>query len=285
MTTRRSRTTRETDTDSLQNGEDGSLTLRRSGDAGSQTLSARVGDEPKRSAAPSIDTIGPPTRPNDVSYMSLTEAAYWIATEGGSSEFDINDAATWKSAFSQLLNKIVAGEVAVVGRRGGGLPESVPAPHFSSPELQISYPYCGQPSDFVTGGSPHLQCWGIFDEEHRRNGFDDKLFLRRFDIEWGDLRAKGADVAHHWPFTTASHGRQGRKPKYNWSDVRDYAFTLMDGRGEFRDTNIDDDGWSQANLETAVKSYLDDQPADSTVRLHVVNFVAEWRAQRGKADN
>jgi hypothetical protein len=295
MTTRRSRTTPETDTVSPQNGEDGSVTLLRSGEPGSETLSSRVGDEPKPSAAPSNDTIGPPIRPNDVSYMSLTEAAYWIATEGGSNEFDINDAATWKSAFSQLLNNIVAGEVAVVGRRGGGLPESVPATHFSSPELQISYPYCGQPSDFVTGGSPHLQCWGIFDEEHRCKGFDDKLFLRRLDIEWGDLRAKGADIARHWPFAEVQKvevpriqvqkGKPGRKPVYDWSDVRCYVFQLMDERGEFCEINIDTDGWSQADLEALVMSYLNQQPSESTVRRHVRQFVAEWRAAKPrKAD-
>jgi hypothetical protein len=229
-------------------------------------------------------TIGPPNRPHEVSYMSLSEAAYWIATEGGSRGSDIIDAAVWQSAFDQLLKRIVNGGVAVVGRQfGDGLHENVPGYHFLG--IQISYPYYGHQFDRVSSDDPYLRCGGIFHEDHRRNWLDDRLLLRRLEIGWSDLRCKGADIARHWPFAKASQGRRGRRPKYDRSDVRHHVFQLMNERGEFCDVNIDTDGWSQADLERAVMSYLNDEPADSTVRSYVVAFAAEWRAQNREADN
>jgi hypothetical protein len=103
-------TTRQETIETPPNG-DGSVTFLRSDDAGSQALSLRPAQEPATNSTPTV------IRSSDVSDMSLTEAAYWIATEGGSREFNIHDAEIWKSAFDQVLKKIRGGELTVLGRR------------------------------------------------------------------------------------------------------------------------------------------------------------------------
>jgi hypothetical protein len=55
--------------------------------------------------------------------------------------------------------------------------------------------------------------------------------------------------------------------------------------GEFHDPNIDSDGWYQADLERLVMRYLENEPSESTVRKNITQFLAEWRAQHGEADN
>jgi hypothetical protein len=278
MTSRKPTTATTTETPP-SSGDGGSVTFLHSDDAGSQTLSSRPVQEPATNST--LTVIGP----SDVSDMSPTEAAYWIATEGGSRELDINDPDVWRPAFAQLLKTIVNDEVAVLGRRvGDGLYQKVPSDQFR--HVNISYPYCGQPSDLVSGNDPYLQCWGILDEEHQRNGFDDKLFVRRLELEWGHLRVKGVDVARHWPFAKAARkGRHGPKTQYDWPDVRDYVFQTMNKRGEFHDPNIDSDGWYQADLERLVMRYLENEPSESTVRKNITQSLAEWRAQHGEADN
>ena len=262
---------------------------------GSQTLSAKKKHlEVKPSTALSGKVIGPPIRPTDGSDMSLTEAAYWIATEGGSREFDINDAVVWKFAFNQLLRKIVDGEVKVRGCRGDGLYEDVPGAHFVGVlrDHQISYPYCGNPADFSNDAKPHLQCWHILDENDRGRGFDDKLYLWGWKIAWGDLCAKGADIARHWPFAAdllnspqkAPKSRSGRKPDYDWVAVRKFVFQTMDKHGEFLEWDTTDKWRCQADLERLVAVHLDDKPSESTVKLYVKKFLAEWRAHK-QADN
>jgi hypothetical protein len=83
----------------------------------------------------------PPIQPNNVAYMPLFEAAYWIAIEGGSLPINVRDPQAWAPAFHNLLMKIAAGQVEIIGRpNGAGIPESIPARVFAS--IRVSYPYC-----------------------------------------------------------------------------------------------------------------------------------------------
>jgi hypothetical protein len=233
-------------------------------------VSAQPAKEPATNSTPTVIC------PGDVSDMSLTEAAYWIATECGLREFDVYDAEIWKSAFDQLLKKIREKAVTVLGRRfGNGLHKDVPESDFLL--VRVSYPYCGQPSDLVTDDDPHLQCWGILDEDHRRNGFNDKLFQGRLDIEWSDLRIRSADIALHWPLAAAPKGQPGAKMKYDWPEVRDLVFKIMEKNGEFKDWDVGS-GWTcQADLVRLVMDYLNNEPSDSSVKSYVKKFLFDWR--------
>lgn len=51
--------------------------------------------------------------------MSLSSAAYWIASKGGAFSFFVHDLKVWDAAYQKLLSKIITGEVRVIGRRRG----------------------------------------------------------------------------------------------------------------------------------------------------------------------
>src|SRR6516165_7733881 len=55
----------------------------------------------------------------DLPFMTLTAAAYWIASEGGSREFNLNNLEEWQPAFALLLQAIEKETLDVYGRRGG----------------------------------------------------------------------------------------------------------------------------------------------------------------------
>ena len=71
--------------------------------------------------------------------MALSDAAYWIATEGGTKRIVMRDVSVWKRAFAELLPRVQSGQVHVVGRRGGAsLPETIDGASFVG--LPIGYP-------------------------------------------------------------------------------------------------------------------------------------------------
>ena len=142
-----------------------------------------------------------PTRPQDVSGMSPTAVAYWIATKGGSLEFDVADVKEWRSAFDALLMPIVLGDVEIVGRRFGGneLPKKVPGHVFVG--ILVDYPYRDW-SEIEFTDEPYLECNDLIDK-HQHSGCDDKLFAGWRRCEWTHLRVTASDVARLWPFERA----------------------------------------------------------------------------------
>jgi hypothetical protein len=90
------------------------------------------------------------------------------------------------------------------------------------------------------------------------------------DVEWNDLRVRGADIARHWPGTKAPpKSRRGRKMGYDWPEVRDFIFKTMDRDGEFKEWDTGS-GWTcQADLERLVLHYMKDEASISSVKSHV----------------
>lgn len=134
--------------------------------------------------------VGPPVRPSDVPDMSLTEIAYWIATEGGKVGCVISNVEeVWKPAFAELLKKIVNDDLDLWGRRhGAGLHEKIPGEMLA--DIRIDYPFQVW-SEHVFSDDPHVECSGI--------GSSDNLFSGR-QLQWSNLRVKSAEVARRWPF-------------------------------------------------------------------------------------
>ena len=56
--------------------------------------------------------------PEGAGYMPLYCAAQWIATRGGTVDFDPNYLDVWDSAYAELLARIASDQVAVIGVRG-----------------------------------------------------------------------------------------------------------------------------------------------------------------------
>jgi len=86
------------------------------------------------------DQIGAPIRPDGPGYMTISDAAYWIATEGGAKRIVLSDVSVWKQAFDKLLPRVQSGDVRVNGRRHGWEePEDISAASFVG--LPVDYRY------------------------------------------------------------------------------------------------------------------------------------------------
>ena len=201
--------------------------------------------------------------PQHVADMSLTEAAFWVATKEGSREFNLGDVDTWKLAFDVLLKLIVNGDIDLWGRRfGSGLPEKIPGSVLSG--ILIDYPYQENLSDFIFGDDPYLECYGIVDGEYWRNGFDDKLFSRWRQLEWSHLRIRAGEVAkiklgkHDGRELKAGAGRKcqrwlvdemNKSPKYRPKPKSEYRIEALAQFGGLSGRHFDT-AWKQAIFET-----------------------------------
>ena len=132
--------------------------------------------------------------------MSISDAAYWIASEGGRVSFSLTNLQKWQAAFYLLLPLISSGKIAVIGRsHGRGLPTAVPPANFSG--IVVVYPYSDSPIELLLCERPHLQCYGIVDEEHWENGFHDLLMAEDWRVpEYSHLQVSNSDLAKEFPF-------------------------------------------------------------------------------------
>jgi hypothetical protein len=160
------------------------------------------------------ELLGPPIQPSTVAYMSLFEAAYWIATKGGSLSINVTDSQVWRAAFDALLRRIASEDVGIIGRRvEEGIPDKIAGHVFAS--IQISYPYIDLPDDLPFGEEPYIECYGRVDEEHWRKDFSDKLFScfrharRCSGLAWSHLEVKADDLARFWPFEASGQHALG----------------------------------------------------------------------------
>ena len=156
--------------------------------------------------------------------MSVTEAAYWIATKGGTDERVISNVEqTWKPAFAELLKKICNGDLDLFGRRHGvGLNKKIPADVLA--DIPIDYPF-QDGSELILSDDPYLECSGI--------GSSDNLFLGR-QLQWSNLRIKGAQVARFWPFRKLS--KSGPKECYDGERLRKDVEARLKSEGPFART-------------------------------------------------
>jgi TIR domain len=155
------------------------------------------------------DHIGPPIRPDGPGYMALSDAAYWIATEGGTKRIVMRDVSVWKGAFAELLRRVQSGQVHVVGRRGGAsLPETIDGASFVG--LPIGYPYTQAPLSMIAGEKPHIECCGVlFPETDEADRYSDKLWgFNRQTPEWTHLQVRCSDINAWWLF--AGDRRRGQ---------------------------------------------------------------------------
>jgi hypothetical protein len=87
-----------------------------------------------------------------------------------------------------------------------------------------------------------------------------------------------SDVDRIWPLRT----RRGRATQYDWDEGQQFAWKLLRERGDPQDPLNHDVGWnSQECLVTAVVEHLggrDGGPDPSTARLHVAEWLREYRA-------
>src|SRR5262249_7554941 len=145
------------------------------------------------------DMIGGPVAPEGGGYMPLSQAAYWIVTNGGTNSVDVDDQAAWKHAYDELLAHIASNDVQIIGQSSDGMNEEINALLFAG--LRVSYPYHDTPSELWFGSEPYIESFPFIDDEHWRKGFDDKLVPpgggKR---QWSRLQVKKEDVRRIWRF-------------------------------------------------------------------------------------
>jgi hypothetical protein len=92
--------------------------------------------------------------------------------------------------------------------------------------------------------------------------------------------------------TGTPKGKSGRKPDWDWEDVRQFVFQMLDQNGDFDDPAPAAEWKSQNDLIRAVLNYIEKQvgigegngPSHTTLKERVAPMVADWR-QRSSAGN
>jgi hypothetical protein len=148
-------------------------------------------------------------RPEGPGHMPLYCAVQWIATKGGTVNFEPTYATTWERAYSELLARVSSNQVTVTGVRKG-VRERLDGFLFAS--IAIDYPFFDSSIDLIFKDELHLQSYSYSDPESWRRGFDDSL-RNRDGIQWSQLMVPKEEIARWWPFDAipqASSGAPGR---------------------------------------------------------------------------
>jgi hypothetical protein len=234
--------------------------------------------------------LPPLMKPDRAGYMPLYCAAQWIATEGGTIDFDPENIENWKPAFAALIDHIASGEVAITGEPGerDSVRERIDGQVFAN--CPIDYPFQLSP-DFDLSEEFYLRSSDYVDDKHWRGGFDDR-FENRSEVLWKRLLVQKADVSRIWPFDIQAaqlplektRGKPGAKPRYDWDAARAHIMERFHENGALM---VGDPDWScQADVERAIKQFFFDEfrqePATSTVREKAREFINEFMAGNGR---
>lgn len=127
-------------------------------------------------------------------YMSMTDAAAWIATEGGVRPFLMFDTSVWLDAFHKLTAAVSAGEVEAIGAPS---PNQMPAPisrtRFANLTVDPPYSYGGTELELIFGAKPYLRAGALGE-------ISDELHEARAIVAYA-LQVDRAAVAKAFPFT------------------------------------------------------------------------------------
>lgn len=138
-------------------------------------------------------------RPDGPGFIPLYCAAQWIATEGGTIDFDPTDLDRWRAAYGELLARISSDEMKVIGFRNG-MREPVPGYQFAG--VKVSYPFVDMPLELILSDEMYLQSYAYTDDKIWLEGLDDSLLKHR-GPKWARLVVLRFDVARLWPFAQA----------------------------------------------------------------------------------
>ena len=186
-----------------------------------------------------------PMSPDVGGYMALTEAAYWIATQGGRRDFFLNDEKTWGAAFAELFRRIASDELEIIGRyRGLHLKEKIEGLLFSN--IAVCFPFWGvSPAaefNIMNGDKPYLYTTLPVGES---DGRSDRLYDtgNTSVAAISELEARCADVSRFWKFDSIAEQSLPRHRNPNASKVtvwyRERAKAAqVDGRNLSEETDV-----------------------------------------------
>ena len=189
------------------------------------------------------DRIGPPVQPDGPGYMTLSDAAYWIATEGGAKRIVATDDSVWRQAFAELLPRIQSGEVRVVGKRRGESISGVINPE-SFVSLAVDYPWVDTPMALLLCEEPHIRCCGCGAAKSDQ-GSDELWGWDRHVPEWSHLQVHCAHVWELWrkfpKATKAIQARAGQRPPSKTELQRWYQQRIQEFNDRKTIPSVEDD--------------------------------------------
>jgi hypothetical protein len=144
--------------------------------------------------------------PEGDGYMPLFSAAQWIATRGGTIDFDPEDVEVWRLAFEELLAAAASERVGVIGMSRSGMNEDVPGRHFAA--CKVDYPYQDPELDLMLSEELYLRSYPYDDEDDWQGGFSDAL-VDRHGYHWKRLMVLKSEVLERWPFEKELAPRSG----------------------------------------------------------------------------
>lgn len=158
--------------------------------------------------------LGPPQDPHVGGEMTLFEAAYWIASEGGAASFDTDDASIWRRAAEALHARIVDGSVILMGRRHGvGFAEHVDGVLLSGVEMNPPYS-TPAPLSLIMGRQPYIDYSVRVSREQWQDSEHDDLHGANRVPEYTHLQVRAPDIAKIWPFTKAQANTEEQDQSY-----------------------------------------------------------------------
>jgi hypothetical protein len=167
-------------------------------------------------------------------WVSFSEAAHWILTEGRTKEVDHRDPKVWINPVTVLVSKITSGKIAVIGRKNmDGL--MIPLEASSFVDLAVEYPYERRRNSFSRNEwEPYLSLCGIDPENDTqlfRRGlpvtFRDSLMQRLRTPHFINVQVRKSDVAKEFPFPSCGRAEAGLKNEgVLRSQVRDVFLCL-----------------------------------------------------------
>jgi hypothetical protein len=111
--------------------------------------------------------------------------------------------------------------------------------------------------------------------------FDRKQFLAATATAGGNGPPSLTPAARPVPQQAPpSSSRRGRRPRYDWHEAKIVLLDALKQRGDFYETDQEDDWNCQARAEDLITSHFgkkDQRPSASLVRSQVAKIVKEWR--------
>jgi hypothetical protein len=170
---------------------------------------------------PASEVLGSPVSPFDVPDMSIWDAVYWVAREGGSKDFNVTDESVWDPAIASVVSKMRSGEIPFFGQRSeNAFPEVIPA-HTLSGFVDSGVPVKDRFVHPYQGASVHAD-QAYYDGLRLDFGDPegDRLFAPAGEETRLNLRINSADLSRFWPFNTKPTGIEGltevQTPSGHW---------------------------------------------------------------------
>lgn len=244
--------------------------------------------------------LGPPQDPHVGGEMTLFEALYWIASEGGAASFDIYDTSVWRRAAEALHARIVDGSVVLMGRRHGvGFAERVDGVLLSGVEMKPPYSVAA-PFSLIMGRRPYIDYIGRGSAAEWQDWAHDDLHGADRVPEYTHLQVKAPDVARIWPFPSSPRTpadervrnadnkaaigsrrppqKRGPKEKYNWAQFEEELHRKLEFEGGIA-PGLDPGpaGLKQSDIEKHMADWCELEwrvvPVESTIRKRVSRII------------